>query len=132
MCKICQKGFARRWNLTNHMQVHKKTREKTVCPQCDKTFFAVSNLRQHIMQFHSNLAPESIFIDNLNWQSMKKNYSKDLPTCVVCKRSFPKKYNLQLHMEAFHTGRRLKMICKDCGCVYKSMEFVETSEKIWL
>lgn len=97
------------------MSTHQKSRNKAKCPRCQKTFFTMWNLRQHVIQFHPDFPVESISDDTLEWKSVKKMYCTDLPTCKICKRSFPKKYNLEQHMNAFHTGRRSKNICSDCG-----------------
>lgn len=111
-CKICLKTFKREWNLHNHLAVHKTSRKKAKCPNCSKDFFDVPNLRLHFARFHPS---ELLDIGQLIWKPTKKKHAANLPTCAVCKRSFPKSYNLKMHLLAYHTENRLKIACQFCG-----------------
>lgn len=44
-CKICDKKFARQWNVKNHMKVHAKRRAKKDCFYCDESFYSDANRR---------------------------------------------------------------------------------------
>ena len=62
-CDICQKNFANKRNLRDHVRVfHEKENLKEdskyhfPCPECDKVFYKKSNLKSHLIR-HSDLLP---------------------------------------------------------------------------
>lgn len=97
------------------MNIHQTIRKKTKCPECIETFFASSNLRQHVKQYHPDFPLSSIEDETLEWKEMKTEFCTDLPSCKICKRSFKKNYNLKQHMKAFHNAHWESLICKNCG-----------------
>lgn len=97
------------------MQIHKGYRLKVKCEECIKSFSTTWNLRQHIKSMHPHVAAESICTENIAWEPVKNKYSKKLPTCHICKRSFPKKYILKKQNDAYHSDRTF-----NCGDAEKA------------
>lgn len=113
-CTVCSKNFCRKWNLTNHLQIHKPKRAKAQCPYCEARFFEKFNFRQHCLAYH----PEknvSRALSSLVWEDVESELCTDLPTCDKCKKSFRRVENYQSHMSRYHSKRRSKNICKTCS-----------------
>lgn len=94
------------------MQIHQETREKVMCLFCEKTFYNLSNLRQHCEDYHHE--QKNYDFSNLEWHAGDVKPSSDI-MCVVCKTSFARLENLQKHMASYHFNHRPKFNCKSCG-----------------
>lgn len=99
------------------MKTHKKLRKKYKCPNCEKTFFDIPNLRKHALQYHPDLPQESLSEESLEWKPVEKKFDINLPTCMQCRRSFPKRYNLQQHIKSHHRKQRSMVKCV-CGVAF--------------
>lgn len=93
------------------MITHQTTREKTKCPNCERTFFDLWNLKQHFSNSHPassfNLSPEEIV-----WEDEDKEIDEEKPLCVVCRKNFQRAENLRRHMQSHHTMPRRKRSLK--------------------
>lgn len=104
-CSICEKTFARKWNLKNHSRVHKQKRRQTKCPFCKSTFFDLPNVRQHFLKYHPK-ANFSESVSLLKWKNVVKKATADMPTCVLCRKSFTRHENLLSHMMRYHPNKQ--------------------------
>lgn len=98
------------------MATHEKTRQKTKCMHCEKSFFDILNLDRHCKDFHSNLSRD--WLQNkskLIWKPVTQLVRADKPSCDICNKSFARKDNLKLHILAYHTLKRPTLHCTSCG-----------------
>lgn len=66
-CQICEKEFARKFNVKNHMRTaHEDFVKKIVCKSCEKLCSSRTNLRVHGKRFHSkkNISGTLVYIHN--------------------------------------------------------------------
>lgn len=98
------------------MQIHENERKKFKCPSkgCLKKFFEIRNMRQQALESHPK---ESLSFESLEWENVKKKFDLKLPTCKICKKSFPKSYNLQEHMASYHNKKDPKFKCR-CNATF--------------
>lgn len=101
-CDICQKNFANKRNLRDHVRVfHNKESLKEdskyhfPCPECDKVFYKKSNLKSHLIR-HSDLLP----------------FICDAPGCG---KGFKREKTLLKHYQVIHEGRKEEFLCGHCG-----------------
>lgn len=102
-CHLCSRCFKRNWNLTQHQKIHNEIRKKTSCPSsgCTKTFYAEKNLKQHLQKSHNERLNSE---HTLEWTDETPSTSLRYK-CDYCGKSHPKKYNLEIHMKAYHMPR---------------------------
>lgn len=115
---MCQKTFARKWNVTNHMKIHKKTRVKTKCLYCIETFYAVPNLEIHCKTKHPD-SPRDWISNDLEWKQVSNN-DPNLPKCKICHKKFTRKENLRSHMQSYHLLNRPVLNCDVCNQSFNS------------
>lgn len=99
--------------------IHSAMRLKFQCPNCNKTFFETHNLRTHCKERHPN---ESLDLTKLKKNPVSNNVCDNMPTCDICKKSFPRIENLKLHFKAYHLEKREKKLeCHLCSKHFTSM-----------
>ncbi|XP_052282201.1 transcription factor IIIA-like [Dreissena polymorpha] len=88
-CDKCQKSFAQKQWLTQHMVVHEAFRTVVVCPyeNCNREYLDQRNLNAHVRSYHEG-----------------KKFSCDHDGC---NRSFATKQKLQLHQNIHDPNRPL-------------------------
>lgn len=121
-CNLCQKAFAQRQSLKNHLERHKRASEypkRYLCEICSKIFTLSASLRLH-MRTHSGVKPHVCNVCNkaftkrtylrlhLRIHSGEKPYS-----CKYCNKTFTRANNLARHLTV-HT-REAKYQCKVCS-----------------
>lgn len=103
------------------MKTHNKTRKKTKCQHCDKTFYALSNLISHCKTHHKGLSQGWLSDPKkIKWHKVTTKIDEDMPQCVVCKKNFARHENLLLHMQSFHTLNRPTVTCGSCKKTFNS------------
>lgn len=117
-CTKCEKGFALKCNLTNHLKFTHSDKKNFKCDKCDKRFCRPNSLKQHLLS-HSKLRPfkcsmcskafveHRMFLRHLKIHSDEKEY--DCPLCVTkCGR----KDNFMRHLKNLHPDADVKDILK--------------------
>lgn len=107
-CKICDKSFARRLYLTNHMSTHNEDKAFS-CSTCGKCFRQSINLTNH-MRIHTGEKPHvcsvcsKSFTQISNLTNHMRTHTGDRPhACEICGKGFIQSGNLTIHMRT-HTG----------------------------
>ena len=106
-CPHCNKRFARKWNLKEHIRVH--TRETPfVCDICDKGFTQQHCLKEHKRihtgekPFKCHLCPKR-FAAKGNLSAHKRIHTGEKPhQCKICLKKFTQKGTLNRHMRTIH------------------------------
>lgn len=99
------------------MKIHEEKREKVTCPFCNKTFFSIPNLKQHIVDFHPD--ENEYDLSALKFKEINEKTESDF-MCVVCRKAFARMENLAYHMKAYHFNRRLEFQCRKCNIFFAS------------
>ncbi|XP_021698044.1 zinc finger protein 708 [Aedes aegypti] len=116
-CKICQKTFKHKNNLTRHMLTHTGELPHK-CDQCGVRFRIVTDLTKHVQGVHQGIMPYFCNICDLPLKDKNSYYRhrtavhksmKDTPTtrrykCGLCGTSFDIQSDLQLHVDRSHEG----------------------------
>ncbi|KAF5282789.1 hypothetical protein FQR65_LT02786 [Abscondita terminalis] len=118
ICKLCNKGFARKEQLVNHMNTHSGIKPH-VCNICSKGFNQVSNLRDH-MRTHNGEKPFLCStcgkgfnqLGNLR-QHIIRHSGVKAHLCSTCGNGFASKGELCAHVRK-HTGAR-PFVCPVCN-----------------
>uniref|UniRef100_A0A1B6GV31 C2H2-type domain-containing protein n=1 Tax=Cuerna arida TaxID=1464854 RepID=A0A1B6GV31_9HEMI len=115
VCSICNKGFTKEQQLTQHEKLH----EGKQCDICLKTFTTKYFLRKH-KRLHTGEMPYSCSVCNKSFtfqQSYHKHllyHSDDKPySCGDCGRAFKELSTLHNH-QRIHTGEK-PFSCETCG-----------------
>ena len=85
--------------MTHDRRHHKESEETGItvnlsCPQCDKSFFQVNDVKRHVENVHNRKRKNA---DSLNIE-VNKILRKYL-CCEICQKLFANKYNLKRHMK---------------------------------
>ena len=111
-CHLCQKTFANKRNLRDHISVihghvtKLSSGSKFECQHCGKIFHKKFNLTSHLLR-HSSVS----------------SFLCDVPNCG---KSFKRERTLMKHYQVFHEGRREKYLCGQCGQVFSSQSGFRT------
>ncbi|XP_065565724.1 zinc finger protein OZF-like [Artemia franciscana] len=115
VCKICQKKFANKFNLTRHMKVHNGEYE---CCVCHKIWFSKSDLSRH-MAIHNgqklyecDICEKRFSLQQNLAYHMRAHIGNQPYECQICKKKYTFKCHLTLHMK-FHNGEK-PYECKIC------------------
>lgn len=117
-CTKCDKGFALKCNLTNHLKFTHSDKKNFKCDKCDRRFCRPNSLKQHLLS-HSKLRPfkcslcsksfveHRMFLRHMKIHTDEKEY--DCPMCITkCGR----KDNFMRHLKNLHPDADVKEILK--------------------
>lgn len=107
ICEICQKGFYKKRNLTQHFVTHEKKKEKT-CEICGDTFMNEKTLIEHLM-LHSGLKPfkcdkcgAEFITSGRRLEHIKRKHMEKDECCIICDKKFSLKKDLNSHLKNVH------------------------------
>lgn len=103
------------------MQTHEKSRQKTNCPYCTKTFYTITNLAHHCKMFHEGESLDWLSDpSNMEWHPNVMELDQNKPMCIICGKNFAREENLDLHMKSFHILKCPSFDCSSCKKKFKS------------
>ncbi|CRK96019.1 CLUMA_CG009459, isoform A [Clunio marinus] len=102
-CDICGKTMKTKFNISNHMNIHKEFRTKDFhCQICESSFFNKGSLRSHISKNHET--KEGFYNHKLRPHCLP---------CEICGKTFTK-YTLKKHLNGVHLNIKPYQ-CDICG-----------------
>ncbi|XP_033208402.1 zinc finger protein 708-like [Belonocnema kinseyi] len=133
-CKICPKKYTKLGHLTNHLKLHKSSKE---CTKCGKKFRSQSLYENHVSKMHqelsetissaSNNSPEKE-IEEISSEKVSKSGKRprrrpklngSLLKCSYCSQEFEFPSVLKRHVRS-HTNER-PYVCKVCNKSFKQL-----------
>lgn len=116
-CTVCEKTFAKKHNLDNHVRTHTGDKPYS-CSTCKKSFSQKSVLYRH-QKTHTGDKPFScstckkLFTRKSTLNIHQRTHTGDKPySCRICKKSFAQRSTLNSH-QRMHTGEK-PYSCKTC------------------
>ena len=122
-CQTCEKKFASKKNLRQHVRhVHEK-KKMHECDICNKKFALKTNLRQHVQHVHENQTLHECGICEKKFASKKNLHrhvrriheKQTIHECGICEKKFTLKENLRRHVRHVHE----KQTIHECGICNK-------------
>lgn len=107
ICELCNKGFFKKSNLTEHMTVHTKVKNLT-CELCGDRFFLKKTLIEH-RRLHTGERPFQCEMCNLSFVTagrksdhFKRKHMEKTLSCCICNKRFSLKKEVNSHMKKVH------------------------------
>ncbi|KAK5650463.1 hypothetical protein RI129_001492 [Pyrocoelia pectoralis] len=124
VCGICYKPFPTKRALRTHSRTHGLFEKRYKCSQCEKKFFAQSELTIHIRK-HTGERPlicstcQKRFADPRSLAKHNKIHIGEKKfACDICQKKFIHSYSLTTHRRV-HTGEK-PFVCSVCGHSYST------------
>ncbi|KAF7266896.1 hypothetical protein GWI33_019825 [Rhynchophorus ferrugineus] len=119
-CDECNKIFANRGALANHMLLHQVPVEKKfLCNECGKGFLTKAHLKSH-SRTHTGECPYQCkkcgksYKQKSSYTSHQLTHSGERPyRCIVCAKLFTQSGHLKVHMRV-HSGEK-PFVCNFCN-----------------
>ena len=122
--------FAYDYRLNTHVkQVHEDSAKKHMCDKCDKSFFQLSKLKNHISSVHEKIKPyqcdqcPSAFAEKANLRNhISVVHEKNKPfVCDLCGKSFGAAHVLKDHSCKLLPQNNIPTPCLICHKIYKNV-----------
>uniref|UniRef100_A0ABD2WH43 Protein krueppel n=1 Tax=Trichogramma kaykai TaxID=54128 RepID=A0ABD2WH43_9HYME len=107
LCSKCPKRFRSKFDLTEHMNVHKGIRPYQ-CADCDQSYHHKVSLQMHIK---SHLPPQNL-------------------ACEFCGKIFPYRTRLLSHVGSVHMKDKRNFRCRFCYNLYSSLSVLNEHIKV--
>lgn len=123
-CMTCFKVLKSKFRLDRHILTHKNLKHK--CDKCNKGFFIVTDLKEHIRTDHDNIHKrfycpycDQRFSTVAGFKSHTiRQHTKKYPvSCYSCNAGFATKRELQRHLDYIHKG--IAYYCEICKMQFK-------------
>ncbi|KAG4068814.1 hypothetical protein HA402_004962 [Bradysia odoriphaga] len=121
-CHICSTIFKNASTLRGHMNKHTNAEVLRInrCKECDEYFKSAPALRNHVLKVHLvRKTKEGIkcSMEDFNRYEEKESFKEELHSCEFCTHRFYIKSNLDVHVNASHSGER-RLQCSTCNAFF--------------
>lgn len=136
-CPECPKTFVKNSNFKQHLGIHFIDQQHYHCPTCGQYFAWKSTLNKHmhthsigpLPRYRCDLCSKEYAAPTQVQEHIKRDHYKQRPhACVVCGKTFYKKYDLKIHVRT-HTKER-PYICGTCGKSFYHLSHIIRHERI--
>ncbi|PNF25653.1 hypothetical protein B7P43_G00634 [Cryptotermes secundus] len=136
-CPECPKTFVKNSNFKQHLGIHFIDQQRYHCSACGQSFAWKSTLNKHMLthsigplpRYRCNLCSKEYAAATQVQEHIKRDHYKQRPhACVVCGKTFYKKYDLKIHVRT-HTKER-PYICGTCGKSFYHLSHIIRHERI--
>ena len=103
-CKICNKKFAKMYNLKQHIKAVHEGKKPFDCNICEDSFSSKGNMKTHIEIVHDGIKPFA---------------------CVVCQAKFSLRRDVKIHMDTVHHKIRAFQ-CNFCNKTYAGAQHLKS------
>jgi len=136
-CSECNKTFAKKSNLRNHMGLHSTSERKYKCQDCQETFAWKSSLNRHRERQHTGETIEYPctwcekkykVLSILNDHVKRDHFHERKHQCDLCEKSFFKINDLKYHRRV-HLSIK-PYVCSTCGKKFSHVSHYYRHERI--
>ena len=97
-CSVCKAGYRNKKNLQSHIEFVHEKKGGHICSACGKKYATKGEVKKHFAFVHEQIKYE----------------------CDMCDKSLSSKYNLKLHVEKHHEGKKPSVECPTCSKCFQS------------
>ena len=97
-CSVCKAGYRHKENLQSHIEFVHEKKGGHICSACGKKYATKGEVKKHFAFVHEQIKYE----------------------CDMCDKSLSSKYNLKLHVEKHHEGKKPSVECPTCSKCFQS------------
>lgn len=122
-CHICSKICKNASTLRGHLNRHTNAELLRInkCKTCDEYFKSASTLRSHVLKCHllRQTAGQGDFVR----YEEKESFTEEQHSCEFCTEKFYIKANLDVHVNAVHSGER-RLQCSTCNAIFTAPKVI--------
>ena len=125
MCRYCPASIASKQMLGKHIIMKHEQWRKMPCPQCDKGFASVADVKRHVDTSHNKVkrfwctgqcGKASCNVGYYDKSELKTHVSQEKThQCLQCEKAFKDKSNLTEHVKNVHLKLR-RLVCDIDNC----------------